>query len=321
MTTAAWWRRAWRFGRRVQQNMADDNLTLVAAGVAFYAMLALFPAMISMVTVYALVADAEQVRTQLEPVLTGLPPDARTLILRQLTSAVEKSDGGLTLGLVVSLVATVWAASGGMAALMTGLNIITEQKETRSFVKLRVTALVLTLAALVAAVVALGLIAAFPVALDWLGLDPVAAVAAHAARWLMLVVLVAVGLAVARRYGPAPHGACWRWVTPGTLTSVVVWVLASAGFSLYVSFFGSYDKTYGTLAAVIVLLLWLYLSAFAVLLGAEIDADREAAAAVRAAALNRAEAEPTDAKQEQAVLAGEAGVRGSTTERKELTDA
>jgi membrane protein len=275
MTSSGAIARGWRFARRVWRNMSEDNLTLIAAGVAFYWMLALFPAIIAMVTVYALVADAQQVRDQISPLLTGLPPEASDLILAQLEKAVEASDSGLTLGLAVSLAATLWAASGGTQAVMTGLNVITEQRETRNFARLKATAIGLTLGALIAAIAALTLITAFPIALDRIGLDPVAAVAAEAVRWVVLVVLVSIGLAVMYRFGPAPHHARWRWATPGTVTAVAVWVVASLGFTIYVGSFGSYNKTYGGLAAVIVLLLWLYLSAVAILIGAEIDAIRD----------------------------------------------
>jgi membrane protein len=270
-----WWRRTWRFVRRVQQDMGDDNLTLVAAGVAFYWMLALFPAIIAMVTVYALVADANQAQQQLEPVLSALPQDARNLILPRLAQTVDANDGGLTLGLVASLLATLWATSGGMQALMTGINMIYGVRETRNYLRLKGTALGLTLGALIAAALAIFLVAAFPVLLDWLGLDAVTAVAAQAARWIMLIVLVGTGLSVMYRFGPAPHRARWHWITPGNVTAVALWLAASLGFSVYVSSFGSYNKTYGALAAVIVLLMWLYLSAVVILLGAEIDAIRD----------------------------------------------
>jgi membrane protein len=275
---AGFWRRAWRFARRVQQAMSNDNLTLVAAGVAFYWMLALFPAIIAMVTVYALVADAQQAQDQLQPVLSALPEDARSLIVPRLAQTVDASDGGLTFGLVASLLATLWATSGGMQALMTGINIIYGVEETRNFVRLKSTALGLTMGALIAAGLAIALVAAFPVALHAIGLDPVTAVAAQAVRWIMLVVLVGTGLSVMFRFGPAPHRARWHWITPGNVTAVVLWLVASLGFSLYVSSFGSYNKTYGALAAVIVLLMWLYLSAIVILLGAEIDAIREESA-------------------------------------------
>lgn len=271
----AGWRKAWTYLRRLQEDMGNDNLTLVAAGVAFYWMLALFPAMIAMVTVYALVADGDQAREQLEPVLSAMPAEARDLLLPRLDETVNAGSGGLTFGLVASLLAVLWAASGGMQALMTGLNIIYGEKETRNYAKLKGISLLLTLGALIAAVVAIALVAAFPVILDWIGLDPVAAVGAQLVRWLVLVVLIGTGLSVMYRFGPAPHRARWHWVTPGNVTAVTLWLAASLGFSLYVSSFGSYDKTYGTLAAVIVLLMWLYLSAIVILLGAEIDAIRE----------------------------------------------
>ncbi|GAA0928736.1 hypothetical protein Vau01_057600 [Virgisporangium aurantiacum] len=270
-----WWRKAWRYLRRLQEDMSNDNLTLVSAGVAFYWMLALFPGIIAMVTVYALFADAGQAREQLSPILGALPEDARTLITDQLDKTVDAGGGGLTFGLVASLLAVLWAASGGMQALMTGLNIIYGAQETRNFAQLRGISLLLTIGALISAGVAIALVAAFPVVLDRIGLDPVAAVGAQVVRWLILLVLIGTGLSVMYRFGPAPHRARWHWVTPGNVTAVGLWLLASLGFSLYVSSFGSYNKTYGALAAVIVLLMWLYLSAVVILLGAEIDAIRE----------------------------------------------
>ena len=270
-----WWRKAWRYLRRLQEDMSNDNLTLVSAGVAFYWMLALFPGIIAMVTVYALFADADQARDQLAPILGALPEDARPLITDQLDKTVEAGDGGLTFGLVASLLAVLWAASGGMQALMTGLNMIYGEKETRNYAQIRGISLLLTIGALISAMVAIALVAAFPVVLDRVGLDPVAAVGAQAVRWLILVVLIGTGLSVMYRFGPAPHRARWHWVSPGNVTAVALWLLASLGFSLYVSSFDSYNKTYGALAAVIVLLMWLYLSAVVILLGAEIDAIRE----------------------------------------------
>jgi membrane protein len=264
--------------RRVKDEMAGNNLTLVAAGVAFYSLLAVFPAIIGVVTVYALASSPSQVERQIRPLLTALPPDAAALLLNRLTLAVEANGGGLTVGLVVSLVATVWAATGGVSALMTGLNIISGVPEGRNFIKLRGLALGLTFGALVGAAVALGLVAAFPVVLDRIGLDPAAAIGAQAARWVTLVAVVLLGLSVLYRWGPDRQDARWRPISVGSVVALGVWMLASVGFSLYVSNFGSYNKTYGSLAAVVVLLMWLYLSAFAILLGAQVDAVRAAEA-------------------------------------------
>ncbi len=259
--------------RRIKTEMSEDNLSLVAAGVAFYGMLAIFPAIIAMVTVYALVATPEQIEHQIRPLLKTLPPGAADLLLAPLTSAANHG-GGLTIGLIVSLLGTLWAAAGGVSALMTGLNVIYDVHEGRNFVKLKARALSLTLVGMVAAIVALALVAAFPVALRHLGLDPAAALGAEVLRWAVLVVLIALALGAVYRFGPDRHDVRWRPVSAGTVAALVVWVLASIGFSFYVSNFNSYNKAYGSLAAVIVLLLWLYLSAFAVLLGAEIDAIR-----------------------------------------------
>jgi membrane protein len=259
--------------RRIRTEMSDDNLSLVAAGVAFYGMLAIFPAIIAVVTVYALVATPEQIEHQIRPLLKTLPPGAADLLLAPLTSAAAHS-GGLTIGLIVSLLGTLWAAAGGVSALMTGLNVIYGVHEGRNFVKLKARALSLTLIGMVAAIVALVLVAAFPVVLRHLGLDPAAALGAEAIRWAVLVALIALAVSAVYRFGPDRHDARWRPVTVGTVAALLVWVLASIGFSFYVSNFNNYNKAYGSLAAVIVLLLWLYLSAFAVLLGAEIDAIR-----------------------------------------------
>jgi len=259
--------------RRIKTEMSDDNLSLVAAGVAFYSMLAIFPAIIAVVTVYALVATPEQIEHQIRPLLKTLPPGAADLLLAPLTSAANHG-GGLTIGLIVSLLGTLWAAAGGVSALMTGLNVIYGVHEGRNFVKLKARALSLTLVGMIAAIVALVLVAAFPVALRHLGLDPAAALGAEALRWAVLVVLIALALSAVYRFGPDRHDVRWRPATVGTVAALVVWVIASIGFSFYVSNFSNYNKAYGSLAAVIVLLLWLYLSAFAVLLGAEIDAIR-----------------------------------------------
>jgi membrane protein len=265
--------RSWlAVAREVKDELKHDNLSLVAAGVAFYALMAIFPAIIATVTVYALVADPAQVRGQLAPAVRVLPKEASDILVNQLTSAVEANSGGLTLGLVVSLLATIWAAAGGMNALITGLNVTYGVEETRNFLKLRALSLGLTFGALVTVAVALALVAAFPVALHWIGLGPVARMGAEAARWVVLIVVIGLSLGVLYRFAPAHAAAGWRWLSVGTVVALVGWLVASLGFSIYVSHFGSYNKTYGSLAGVIVLLLWLWLSTYAILLGAEIDA-------------------------------------------------
>jgi membrane protein len=264
-----------RLARRVREEVKADNLSLIAAGVAFYGMLAVFPALIATVTLYGLVADPDRIRQQLGEATAALPQGAADVITGQLTSVVAVGRGGLTVGLVISLAATVWAAAGGVRALLLGLNIIFHVEEGRSLVRRCVIGLALTLGGLVAVPVALTLIAAFPVLLGRVGMHGVVAVLAQVARWVLLIVLVLGGLSTLYRWGPHRRAARWRWATPGTLVALALWGMGSVVFSAYVSNFGSYNETYGSLAAVIVLMLWLYLSAFAILVGAAVDAVRE----------------------------------------------
>jgi len=262
--------------RSLRDEIKKDSLSLVAAGVAFYALLAIFPAMIALVTVYGLVADPERISDQLRPITKMLPDQAADLLTTQLTATAEIGAGGLTLGLAISLAATVWASAGAVRALIAGLNVIFGVVESRSFVRRAVLAVALTLGAMLMVTVVLALVAAFPVVLNRIGLDPAVAAVAQALRWILLIVVVELGLAVLYRFGPDPAGRPrWRWVSWGSVAALAVWILGSLGFSFYVSNFGNYNKVYGSLAAVIVLMLWLYLGAFAVLLGAEIDAVRE----------------------------------------------
>lgn len=266
----------WRdVARRVFADARDDQLPLIAAGVAFYAMLAIFPAIIAMVTVYALVADPDQIRAQLAPVADTLPGGAGDLVVNQLQTASQLGRSGLTLGLLLSVLGVLWSVSNGVLALVSGVNRAYNERETRGFLRLRASALLFSVAVLVVAAIALGLVAAFPVVLDLLGMGALGRSMANIARWVCLTLLAGVALAVLYRYGPDRDRARWRWVSLGAFVAVVLWLAASAAFSLYVGNIPDYHKTYGALAGVAVLLLWLYLSSFIALLGAEINAETE----------------------------------------------
>ena len=261
--------------KRVRAEVRDDNVTLLAAGVAFYAMLALFPALIAVVTLYGLVASPQQVAEQIGGFARNLPQGAGTLLTNQLQSIAGGSQRGLSIGLAASLLGVLWSASSGVQALIKGLNLAYDEKETRGFLKLRALALVLTLGAIVVVIVMLALIAAFPAILARVGLGSAGELVASYGRWVLLALLVVTAVAVLYRYAPARRNPRWRWVSWGAVVALVVWLAASIGFSAYVENWGSYGKTYGALAAVIILLLWLWLSALAVLLGAELDAEIE----------------------------------------------
>ncbi|MDP9209257.1 MAG: YihY/virulence factor BrkB family protein [Actinomycetota bacterium] len=261
--------------KRVKAEVKDDNVSLLAAGVAFYAMLALFPAIIALVTIYGMVADPAEVESQVGEFAKSLPSGADQLITQQLENVVNAGQQALSIGLALSLLAVLWSVSSGVQGLVKSLNLIYDERETRGFVKLRGLSLLLTLGAIVVVVVALVLITVFPGVIEDLGLGQAGELAASIVRWVVLALLVLVALAVVYRFAPDRTNPRWRWLSWGAVVALVLWLLGSVGFSFYVDNFGKYNQTYGALAAVIILLLWLYLSAFAVLLGAELNAETE----------------------------------------------
>lgn len=260
--------RAWRSSQ-------EDNISLLAAGVAFFGFLALFPAVIALVTLVGLIADPGQITQQVQSFTAGLPPASRQLISDQLNAITQSSGSALTIGLVVSLLAALWSASSGTSNLMAAVNIAYEEKEARGFVKLRGIALLLTLGTVVFLVLTLALIAVVPVVLQVVPLGPLGTVLAQVLRWALLLALIVVGLAVLYRVAPDRNAPKLRWVSVGSVLAALLWLLGSVGFSLYVNYFGNYNKTYGALAGVIVLLLWFLLTSYIVLLGAEINAQSE----------------------------------------------
>jgi membrane protein len=261
--------------KRAWKETKDDNVPLLAAGVAFYAFLALFPGLIALITLYGLVADPATVQEQIEELSQALPPETATLIADQLREITSADSGSLGIGLIVSLLAALFSASGGVQNMMKAINLAYDEDETRGFVKLRGTALLLTLGAVVFLVVSVGLVAVTPVVLDRLPLGVVGEVFGHIARWVGLVVFAIIALAVLYRYAPDRDNPKFIWTSVGSTAATVLWVIGSAGFSLYVSNFGKYGKTYGALAGVVVLLLWLFLTSYIVLFGSEVNAEAE----------------------------------------------
>ena len=252
-----------------------DNVPMLAAGVAFFAFLSLFPAMIALITVWGLVQSPQQAAQQAESLTQGLPETASRLITRQLESIAADGSGALTFGLVVSLLLALWSASGGTANLIKAVNVAYDEDETRGFVKLRGLALLLTLGAIVFVIASVTLVAVVPPVLDALGLGIVGSILAQVARWVLLVALVAVALAVVYRFAPDRDDPKLSWASLGAVVATVVWIIGSIGFSIYVSRFGSYGETYGAIAGVAILMLWLFLTSYIILLGAEINAETE----------------------------------------------
>ena len=270
---AAGWRQI------VKRGLAEakaDQVPLLAAGVAFYAFLAIFPALIAAVLLYGFFADPAQITAQVESALSGFPPDAKSLITAQLTT-VSSSGGGAGFGAVVSILLALWSASGGVSNLMGAVNTAYDEDETRSFVKKRLTALALTAGTIVVVLVMLGLVAVLPAVLSVFGTGGLVQVLIQVGRWVLLAAVISVALAVLYRVAPDRDAPKMRWVSVGAVAATVLWLLASVGFSVYVSNFGnnSYAKTYGALAGIVIFLFWLWISAYAILLGAEINAEAE----------------------------------------------
>jgi membrane protein len=248
---------------------------LLAAGVAFFGFLALFPALIALTLVYGLVADPATISGQLGNLTSSLPAEARTLLENQLQQLASAPAQGLGWGLALSLVIALLSASGGVGNLVTAINIAYDEQRKRGFVKEKLVALGLTVGAIVFMVVLMVLVAVVPVAFEVIGLGGGWRWVAEALRWVLVAVLVMGALAVLYRVAPDRDAPKFRWVSVGAVVATVLWLLASVGFSLYVTLFGNYAKTYGALAGVIVMLLWLWITSYAVLLGAEINAEAE----------------------------------------------
>lgn len=261
---------------RVWQQQGEDNISIIAGGVAYYALLALFPAIAALVSLFGLIADPATIEAQIANLDGLMPPDALKILSDQARSVASAPSEGLGLGVIFGLLLTLWSASRGTNSLITALNIAYGEKERRNFFVLIALSYGLTLAALLFVITTLALIVAVPAAINLFGLNgtPVA-IAAGFVRWPILAIAVMFALGVLYRIAPCRRGAKWRWVSWGAVVATGLWLLGSAGFSLYVSNFGSYNETYGSVGAVVVLLLWFNVSAYVILLGAELNAEIE----------------------------------------------
>ena len=266
----------WQVTRRAFKESSADNVGVLAGGIAYFGFMAIFPALIAGISLYGLVADpATLIAQQGGDLLSALPQDAQPLIRDQLNALASGSGGALSVSLAASILAALWSASGATGNLMAAVNAVYDEEETRGFVKRRGTALLLTLGAIVFVLLALALVAVIPAVLNALQLGTFVNVIVQIVRWVLLVALVVVALAVVYRLAPDRDARQFNWTSIGALVATVLWVFGCIAFNLYVDHFGSYNETYGTLAGVVVLLLWLHLTSYIFLLGAEINAEAE----------------------------------------------
>lgn len=271
-------RRVKEVARQIPSRLRDHNLTLVSAGVAFYAFLAFVPALIVVVTMYALVADAEDVRRQVHSFASALPHEVEQFIQTQVTRITRADTAGLSITLIVAIAIALWSASGGMAALVAGINVARGRQDPMGFIKKRGKALLLTLGAVALISVMMFLITALPPLMSDLGLGTDGRVVLNILRWPLLAVVMISGIGVLYRISVDEYEGAARFgiVTPGTIVATLGWLVASGLFSVYTANFSRYSKTYGSLSSIVVVLLWLYLSVLAVLLGADVDGAEDA---------------------------------------------
>ena len=249
---------------------------MIAAGVVFYAMLAVVPAITALVSLYGLFAKASTINEHLSFIGSVMPGTAYELISDQITRIAGNNDGKLTVAFVIALGLALWSANAGMKAVFDALNIVYDEDEKRSFIKLNAISLTFTLGAVIALLTAIGAVVALPLVLAYLGLAEDRQTWLLALlRWPALLILVMFGLALLYRFGPSRKDAKWRWLTPGSMFAAFAWLAISALFSLYLSKFTDYNATYGSLGAVIGLMMWIWLSVTVILVGAELNAEIE----------------------------------------------
>ena len=264
------WRRWFNFLLRVKEGIERDHLPIAAGGVAFFLMLGIFPGLAALFSIYSWLADPMEIEYQLEMEPGFLPSEVHQILHSQVRRVAGEGRGagwGAVLGISLAL----WAGSRAMNGLIQGLNIVFSQSEKRGFISLQVASLVLTLALLVVVTLALLLIAVMPAIVAALPGEEVTLQIFSILRWPILLAIVIVLLALLYRFGPSRNHSTFKWISPGAIAATLLWLAASALFSYYVANFASYHATYGSLGAVAILMLWLYITAFLILLGAEID--------------------------------------------------
>ncbi len=264
---------------RTKDQVRYDNVGIVSAGVAFYAFLGLFPLLAALVAMYGLFASPEDVAVIVDSFRGVVPEDIINILEVQLTRLVSE-DKVATYAAAISIFIAIWSGSKAIKGMMAGLNIAYGESENRNFLKKNLMAIILTLGGVVTGIFSVLLVAGLPALFSYLSLGEFAQVIAQVARWSLLAVLVVTALSVLYRWGPDRKAVHWKWITPGSTMATIIWLIASGGFSWYVSNFGNYNKTYGSLGAIAVLLIWLSISSFVFLMGAEIDSELEKQAGV-----------------------------------------
>jgi membrane protein len=260
---------------RVYGNIGKHRVLALAAGMTYYSILAIFPALAALVAIYGLFADPGSIAKHLDQISGFVPSGAVDVARDQLTRVTSKGSQSLGFTFAIGLAISLWSANAAMKALFDTLNIVYGEEEQRGFLKLNAVSLAFTLAAIGFVVVALGAVVVVPVVLNYLSLSNFADLLVRIARWPVMFVGLALALACIYRFGPSREAPAWRWISWGSAVATLLWLAASGLFSWYAASFGKFNETYGSLGAVIGFMTWLWISAIVVLMGAELDAEME----------------------------------------------
>ncbi|MCQ8242116.1 YihY/virulence factor BrkB family protein [Rhizosaccharibacter radicis] len=268
---AGWWAAV----KRAARGFGDDRIMAEAASVTYYTLLAVFPALASLISIYGLFTDPASLGDQLAQLGTVVPEGGMSIIGDQVKALTSSNHKALGFGAIVGLLVSLWSANAAMKSFFDALNVVYHEKEKRSFVRLNLLTLGFTVSGILFLILAMSGVVVVPVVLHVVGLDSLGARLVAVLRWPALLVAVALALSVLYRFGPSRRLARWQWVSWGGTAASLGWIAASVLFSFYVSNFGSYNKTYGSLGAVIGFMTWIWISAIVVLMGAELNAELE----------------------------------------------
>ena len=265
----------WDILKRTFSEVSDDRVLTEAAGITFYALLALFPAIAAMVSIYGLFAEPATIAEHLDVIGSVVPGEGMQIIEEQVKRITSKKGTALGFAAVFGLLTALWSSNQAMKALVDALNVVYDEREERSFLYRTALTLGFTLAGILFILLAMGAVVVVPIVLNLVGLGDTAETLLSLARWPVMLLVVALFLACIYRFGPDRERAKWRWVSWGSAVAAVGWLAVSAGFSFYVTNFGNYNETYGSLGAVIGFMTWIWISSTVVLAGAELDAEME----------------------------------------------
>lgn len=265
----------WEILKRTAQQFSENELLSEAASVTFFALLSIFPAIAALISIYGLIADPRTISEHLDTAAGFLPGGGLDIIKEQVKRLTENPASNLGFGVILGIGTAVWSANQGSKAVFSALNNVYEEKEKRGFIKLTAITLGFTAGALVFLILLMSAVVVLPIVLNFIGLKDSTDLLVRVGRWPAVLALLAIFLAALYRIGPSRQAAKWRWISWGSAFAAVTWIALSIGFSWYVSHFGNYNKTYGSLGAVVGFMTWIWLSTTVILLGAQLNAEME----------------------------------------------